>query len=111
MFKRIFLAFAVAAALLFTGAADSTVEASPVYVGTYSDGTDAYLLTESVRIKSYSPYTFDCTVVYSGVYLYYSFYPVDGSPYYRNSEGYEAYVFGGKSPVAAQIYQYVVNHY
>ena len=111
MFKRIFLALAVVAALIFTGTADTPAEARPVYVGTYSDGTDAYLLTESVRIRSYRPYTFDCTVVYSGVYLYYSFYPVNGSPYYRNSEGYEGYVFGGQSPVASHIYRFVINNW
>lgn len=112
MFKRIFLALAVVAALMFTGTADTNVaQARPVYVGTYSDGTDAYLLTESVYIKSHSPYTFDCTIIYSGVSLYYSFYPVNGSPYYRNSEGYEGYVFGGQSPVASNIYRFVINNY
>lgn len=112
MFKRIFLALTVAFAMMFTFTADATtVEARPVYMGTYSDGTDAYLLTESVYLKSRHPYTFDCTITYSGVYLYYSFFPYNGSPYYRNSEGYEGYVFVGQSPVAAQIYNYVVNNY
>lgn len=111
MFKRIFLALAVVAALMFTGTVDTPAEAASVYVGTYSDGTNAYLQTESVYIKSRSPYTFDCTIVYSGVSLYYSFYPVNGSPYYRNSEGYAGYVFGGQSPVASNIYRYVVNNW
>ncbi|BAL82429.1 hypothetical protein SELR_07210 [Selenomonas ruminantium subsp. lactilytica TAM6421] len=113
MIKRILVAFAVVAALVFSGAAgtDTDAEAAHVYVGTYSDGTDAYLVTESVYVKSRSPYTFNCTIVYSGVSLHYSFYPVNGSPYYRNSEGYEGYVFGGQSPVASNIYQYVVNHW
>lgn len=111
MLKRIFLALAVVTALLLTGTADNNVEARPVYMGTYSDGTDAYLLTESVYIRSRRPYTFDCTVMYAGVYLYYSFYPLNGSPYYRNSEGYEGYVFGGQSPVASHIYSFVVDNW
>lgn len=111
MFKRILLALAVVSALMFGGTPDSGAEAASVYMGTYSDGTNAYLLTESVYIKSRRPYTFDCTIVYSGVSLYYSFYPVNGSPYYRNSEGYEGYVFGGQSPVASNIYRYVTRNW
>ena len=113
MFKRILMAFAVLAALTFSGVAGMvpSAEAAHVYVGTYSDGTNAYLVTESVYVKSRSPYTFTCTIVYSGVSLHYSFYPVNGSPYYRNSEGYQGYVFGGQSPVAANIYTHVVNHW
>lgn len=111
MFKRFLMAFAVVAAMMFTVVPDGCAEAESVYMGTYSDGTNAYLLTESVYLKSRNPYTFDCTIVYSGVSLYYSFYPLNGSPYYRNSEGYQGYVFGGQSPVASNIYRYVVNHW
>ena len=112
MVRRIFLMALLAMALVFTGAQDNRAEAYAQYVGTYSDGSNAYLLTESISIRSRHPYTFDCTVQYSrGGYLYYSFYPVNGSPYYRNSEGYSAYVYGGDSPVAASIYRFVVNNY
>ena len=113
MFKRIFIALTVVAALTFAGGGNEVphAEAAHVYVGTYSDGTNAYLVTESVYVRSHRPYTFTCTVVYSGVSLHYSFYPVNGSPYYHNSEGYEGYVFGGQSPVASNIYTYVVNHW
>lgn len=48
---------------------------------------------------------------YAGNYIYYSFYPVNGNPYYRNSEGYHAYVFGSGSPVAEGIYRFVVHNY
>ena len=113
MIKWILMAFAVVAALTFSGVTGTipSAEAAYVYVGTYSDGTNANLVTESVYIRSRRPYTFTCTVVYSGISLHYSFYPVNGSPYYRNSEGYEGYVFGGQSPVASNIYTYVVNHW
>lgn len=102
----------VLAALLMIGIGQApTAEAYPVYVGTYSDGSDAYLLTDTVYIQSRHPYTFRCTVRYYNTYLEYSFFPSNGSPYYTNSEGYEGYVFGGQSPVAAGIYRYVVNNW
>ena len=81
------------------------------YVGYYSDGTGVYLLTESVIIKSYRPYSFTCAVRAGRNNLYYSFFPLNGSPYYRNNEGFSGYVFSGQSPVAANIYDYVVSHW
>lgn len=111
MVKRLFSSVLLVAALFFMAAPAAPVEASDYYMGTYSDGTHAYLITESVSISSRSPYTFRCTVKNAGNYLYYSFYPSNGSPYYRNSEGYHGYVFGGASPVAANIYRFVVNNY
>jgi len=80
-------------------------------VGSYSDGTPVYLLTESINIRSHSPYRFTCTVRAGRDYLDYSFYPSNGSPYYRNNEGYSGYVFGGASPVAANIYRFVTSNY
>ena len=88
-----------------------TGAAQAVYMGQYNDGASAYLLTDTVNIKSYHPYIFTCIVDSDGEYLFYVFFPVNGSPYYKNSEGYEAYVFGGQSPIAARIYRYVVNHW
>ena len=87
------------------------VDAAEVYVGSYSDGTSVYLLTNTVLIRNYRPYSFNCRVRAGYDLLSYNFYPVNGSPYYRNSEGYEGYVNGGASPVALNIYRYVVNNY
>ncbi len=89
----------------------SKAEAREYYVGSYSDGTPVYLLTHTIRIQSYKPYRFFCSVRVLRDYLDYHFYPYNGSPYYRNSEGYEGYVNGGQSPVASNIYHYVVNNY
>lgn len=117
MLKKLISAAILAAALTIGGAAApmapaaSTAEASDYYIGTYSDGTNAFLVTESVCIYSYHPYTFSCVVKYADTRLYYRFFPYNGSPYYRNSEGYEGYVYGGASPVAANIYGFVVRNY
>lgn len=109
MMKKFFAAMILAFALVVAG--QTNVEAGEVYVGNYSDGSAVYLLTDTVSIQSYSPYRFTCRVRAGYDYLNYSFYPYNGSPYYRNSEGYSGYVNGGASPVASSIYRYVVNNF
>ena len=109
MLKKIFAAMFLSAVIFVT--AQSQVEAREIYVGSYSDGTSVYLLTETVVFKSYSPLRFSCRVRAGYDYLNYSFYPYNGSPYYRNNEGYSGFVFGGQSPVAAGIYRYVRDSY
>ena len=110
MVKKIFSVMILAAALILVSG-QSQAEAAEVYVGSYSDGSAVYLLTHTIVIKSYRPYTFNCRVRAGYDYLDYYFFPVNGSPYYRNSEGYEGYVNGGASPVASNIYRYVVNNW
>ena len=109
MTKKILAVMVLACALMIAGGAKA--DAAEVYMGNYSDGSPVYLLTNTVRIRSYSPYNFTCRVRAGYDYLNYSFYPSGGSPYYRNSEGYSGYVFGGASPVAANIYRYVTSNY
>lgn len=111
MIRKFLMACCLAVALINFAETAPTAEARDYYIGTYSDGTNAFLVTESVHISSYHPYTFTCTVHYAGNYIYYAFFPVNGNPYYRNSEGYEAYVFGSGSPVAENIYKFVVHNY
>lgn len=111
MFKKIISIMTLSLALIFISGQNTQAEAGQVWVGNYSDGSSVYLLTHTVNIISYRPYTFTCTVRAGRDYLDYRFYPVNGSPYYRNSEGYEGYVNGGQSPVASSIYRYVVNNW
>ena len=110
MIKKFSLMMVLAVALIFAGQS-SQAEAGEVYMGSYSDGSSVYLLTHTVYIRSRSPYSFNCTVRAGRDYLDYSFYAYNGSPYYRNNEGYSGYVYGGQSPVAASIYRYVVNNW
>ena len=109
MVKKIFSVIILAAVLIFVSG-QSQAEAAEVYVGNYSDGSAVYLLTNTVVIKNYRPYTFNCRVRAGYDYLDYYFFPRNGSPYYRNSEGYEGFV-NQYSPVADSIYSYVVNHF
>ncbi len=109
--KKILSVMLLAVALIFVSGQNTQAEATEVYVGNYSDGSAVYLLTHTVSIRSYNPYTFTCQVRAGYDYLNYSFYPMNGSPYYKNSEGYSGYVNGGQSPVASNIYRYVVNNW
>ena len=113
MLRKIFASVLVVMALAFAPCcSDSVSEASPVYMGTYSDdGEAAYLLTDTVRIYNLYPLNFSCSVLSAGVYYNYHFFSKNGSPYYRNSGGYEADVFGGQSPIAANIYRFVRDNY
>ena len=107
--KKFFAAMVLAFALVIVGG--GKVDAAEIYVGNYSDGTPVYFLPQTLGIESYSPWRFYCTVRAGRDYLNYNFYPYNGSPYYRNSEGYSGYVFGGQSPVAANIYRHVGNNF
>ena len=109
MTKKFLAAMLLACALIVAGGAKA--DAAEIYMGRYSDGTAVYFLPQSLGIESYSPLRFYCTVRAGRDYLNYNFYPYNGSPYYRNSEGYSGYVFGGESPVAANIYRHVLNNY
>ena len=110
MVKNFSLVLVMAFALVLAGGVNQRAEAAEVFVGHYSDGTAVNLLTHTVVIRSYRPYTFNCRIRAGSSYLDYAFYPVNGSPYYRNSEGYEGFV-NDASPVANNIYHYVVNHF
>ena len=112
MLKKISALIVLFTAIVFSTTNIQTVEAAEIYVGSYSDGSDVYLITESINIESRSPYAFNCTVRAGKYdYLRYEFFPYNRSPYYRNSEGYEGYVFEGASPVARRIYNYVKENY
>ena len=113
MMRKFFVTMMLAVAIVFIG---SQAEAREVYVGSYSDGTDVYLLTESISMGRPSPsgLQFTCQVRAGGDYLNYRFYGVGYNMYnrrmrYENSEGYSGYV-DSSSPVAAAIYSWVSNH-
>ena len=107
--RKIFVTMMLAFALVFIG---SQAEAREVYVGSYSDGTAVYLLTETVQNKSFrSGNGWACTVRAGGDYLNYSFYLDAHQRYwiYENSEGYHGQVYDGSSPVASAILDYIRN--
>ena len=115
--KKVMSVIILTAALILISSQNNQAEASEVYVGSYSDGTAVYLLTETVNINQRNPhgYGFTCRVRAGGDYLSYRFW-ISGitveskRTHYENSEGYSGYVHGGSSPVAEAIYNYVCNN-
>ena len=112
MMKKFFAVFFLAAALLVVGQA-TKAEAGEVYMGSYSDGSSVYLLTNTVQRRSWArAYGYDCTVRAGGDYLNYTFWLSAGDTWrYENSEGYKGHVYDGSSPVAANICNYLRNNY
>lgn len=80
-----------------------------VYVGTYSDGTAVYLLTETIQKQS-KPTGCSCTVRAGRDYLDYRFFWRGDMLYYRNSEGYSGHIDDSASPVASNVYYYIRNY-
>ena len=109
--KNVLAIMMMAFALVVVGSLDNQAEAYEVYVGTYSDGTAVYLLTESIDKKSRNTsYETTCTLRAGNVYLDYGFERMDGRIGYRNSEGYHGYIDDGSSPIAYKIY-YMCKQY
>lgn len=112
MTKKFLAAMVLAFALVIAGGQAPRAEAYEVYVGSYSDGTAVYLLTETVNQKSRNTsYRFTCTVRAGRDYIDYGFETMGGRIYYRNSEGYQGHIDDGYSPVAARIYYYLRDNY
>ena len=109
MIKKFAVMMLLAVAIIFVS---NQAEAREVYVGSYSDGTKVYLITNSVRYYSVGRAgAWECSVRASRDYLNYQFWVEDTGWQYNNSEGYHGYVYNGSSPVAAAILNYIRNHY
>ena len=108
--RKVFFAMLLAITLILIGGQNNQAEASEVYVGSYSDGTSVYLLTETIQKRAWAHAGgYSCTVRAGRDYLDYTFwYPGGYSNWqYENSEGYKGYVYDGSSPVAAAILNYI----
>ena len=103
MMRKFFVTMMLAVALVLVS---SQAEAREVYVGTYSDGTAVYLLTETVRYAGRNTsISFWATVRAGSDYIDYTF---EGNMY-TNSEGYSGNINDGYSPVARAIYNYCMK--
>ena len=106
MLKKVFTALLLAVTLIFVSTQDNIAEAREVYVGSYSDGTNVYLLTETIRQVGGGRWC-SCRVRAGRDYLNYDFSRNGGNPTYENSEGYRGHVYDGRSPVALAIWNYI----
>ena len=113
--KKLLSVMLLAAVLIFVG--NNQAEAREVYVGSYSDGSSVYLLTDTVNRKpGGADYIYTCRVRAGRDYLSYEFWlgrtgsrTVDWA--YKNSEGYSGLAYDGSSPVAAAILNYIRNNF
>ena len=107
--KKFFSVIILASVLILFG--NNQAEAREVYVGSYSDGTGVYLLTETVHYHAVGGGAWDCKVRAGNDYLNYQFWVEDTGWQYKNSEGYHGYTYDGSSPVAAAILNYIRNNF
>ena len=109
--RKVFFAILLAVTLILVSGQNNQAEASEVYVGSYSDGTSVYLMTETIKERNYSDSVhYWCTVRAGRDYLNYEFWAgasYSSTWYYKNSEGYSGAVYDGSSPVAAAILNYI----
>ena len=88
----------------------NNAEARWQYVGNNSNGESCYLDTDSVSIRSRSPWSFTCTAK-AGKYTHYLIYfQENGSPYFKFNRGKSSYPVDDYT-VANSIYNYVINYY
>ena len=107
MVKKFSLMLVLLTALIIVGG-NNPAEAREVYVGSYSDGTAVYLLTDSIRSngrQGVQDYT--CKVRAGRDYLFYDYWYGNNGWEYSNNEGYSGKVYDGSSPVAAAILDYI----
>lgn len=106
--KKFFSVMILAVAIIFVGSQAEAAGYGEVYVGSYSDGTAVYLLTDSIRSngrQGVQDYT--CRVRAGRDYLQYNFWYENSGWKYANNEGYSGRVYDGSSPVAAAILNYI----
>ena len=114
MVKKFSFVLVFLTALIIVGG-NNPAEAKEVYIGSYSDGTAVYLMTETIKERNYSDSVhYWCKVRAGHDYLNYEFMWVKGLRgvgggywYYSNSEGYSGEVYDGNSPIAAAILNYI----
>ena len=108
--KKILSVTLLATVLIFATCQVEAAGYGEVYVGSYSDGTEVYLMTNTIQKRDWAHAGgYSCRVRAGRDYLDYEFWTGGGYSAwkYRNSEGYEGKVYDGSSPVAAAILDYI----
>ena len=110
--KKIALMMFLTIAIIFAGSQVNQAEAREVYVGTYSDGTAVYLLTQTVqKFAAGRAGAYECDVRAGRDYIHYRFEADSEGWHYRNSEGYRDYIHNGRSPIAENILNFLRSNY
>ena len=92
------------------------VEASDIYVGTFKDGHDAYLVTSSIchnaTVGRAGNYHCKVKAIKNGksFHIDYFFYADSEGWHYENSQGFKGIVSPSKSPVTQKILDTVIEN-
>ena len=111
--RKFLIIMLAAVAFIFVGSQVQQAEAADCYVGTYKDGNDAYLMTETIHHDNTVGRAgiWYCTVkVVKGnnaFYIDYTFYADSEGWKYENSQGFHAKVTY-RTPIAQRILDYMV---
>ena len=121
MFKNFLSVMLLAVAMILVGG-QNFASAKDVYVGTYLDGRDAYLMTDTISNHRDERYddgkiVYECRVkaVYSNsndvTYIDYKFWP-DPMPHFINSkaEGGNYLLNQAENPIEWKIFQYLIHN-
>ena len=121
MLKKILSVMLLAVVIILVGG-QNFASAKDVYVDTYSNGRDAYLISDTIskhRDESYDDGTivYECRVkaVYSNsndvTYIDYKFWP-DPMPHFINSkaEGGNYLLTQAENPIEWKIFQYLIHN-
>ena len=99
--KKLLSVVLIAVALIFVG--NNQAEAQDVYCGTYSDGSKAYLMTETIQTNDSEMYcTVKATKGNNVIYIYYKFGYGRGI-WYSNSQGFSGECTQYGTPIAWNI--------
>ena len=111
--KQLFMMMLLAVTFMLVGGQVNQAEAADYYVGTYKDGNDAYLMTETIRHDNTAGRAgiWYCTVKAvkenNAFYIDYTFYADSEGWKYENSQGFHAKVTY-RTPIAQRILDYMV---
>ena len=94
---------------------NNSAEAGDVYIGSYLDGNEVYLMTETVQKIPAGGGCYKCTVKVdidgTFVQVDYDFFCEPDGWYYKNSEDFKGWVYDGRAPMAAKILDYLRQNY
>lgn len=106
--RQVMVAAVLAVTLVLSGANLAAASQVPI---TEIDEVPVYILTETIEIRSRSPYEFSCTVLFDGDEAQYNFFSKNGEPYYSHKGSGEYRLSNYPYSLAFFAYNYVVENY
>ena len=113
--KKFLSAMFIFAAFMLVIGQNNSAAAGDVYLGSYLDGDEVYLMTETVKKIPAGGGYYKCTVKVGTDEFFaqidYDFFCEPDGWYYKNSEDFKGWVYDGRAPIAAKICDYLRQNY